>query len=292
MNIHKTVVVLLALLLAAMAMVPMVSAENSYTQSTEPNNQVTPATGITLQPNDTIVHSIDSQKYDTPITREKFISNNKEYIEFLAAQSDREAAMKTMNEKYTSLITAYEKQKSAQKDLKAPATITILQIWGADIFIWPWESQIQSTSDPNANPITFVSIGKSQYSLLTYLLDNGWVNALGDSEGGLSGSSLNSISWHTVSTYYQVENGNPLAYRYHVLIHPGLYESNYQKWWSYGECHYEYWNGNDHIILSDGFDSGESELYSTLSGAMTAYSTNFSNAMSGYFSGDGHVYYI
>ena len=292
MQLRKLSIVLLALLLVAMAMIPMVSAENSYTQSKEPNNPIIPTTGIALRANDTIAHSIDSQKYDIPITREEFMSNNKEYIDFLAEKNGRKSAIKTMDEKYTTLITAYEKQKNAQKDLKASATTTILQIWGANIFIWPWESQIQSTSDPNTNPVTFVSIGKSQYSLLTYLLNHGWVNALGDSEGGLSGSSLSSISWHTVSTYYQVEKGNPLTYRYHVIIHPGMYESNYQKWWSYGECHYEYWNGNDHIILSNGFDSGESQLYSTLSGAMTAYSTYFSNAMSGYFNGNGHVYYI
>jgi hypothetical protein len=292
MELRKISIALLALLLAAMAIVPMVSADTAGSQFTNTENQTMVVSGLKLPSGSTISYVIDATKYDTPLTREEFLSNNKEYIDFIAKQNGREAAVKTENEKYNQLITAYDKKKNDQKDLKATLSTIILQIWGADIFIWPWESQIKSTSDPNANPMTYVVIGNSQYGLKSYLLTHGWHQAVGESEWGLAGSSVPSLTWNQINSLYQVEKGDPLNYRYHALMHVGQYSSSYQRWWTFGECHYEHWNGHSHIILSNGFNTGESQLYSTLAGGYSAYSTYLSNPLSGYFNGQGHIFYI
>jgi hypothetical protein len=293
MELRKISVFLLALLLAAMAVVPIVSAaDETDLQLIKPEIQTIDESGSKLPGGSIIPHIINAEKYDNPLTKEEFLANNKEYTNFLASQIGYDAAIKKQNGKYEKLITDYEKVKKEQTDLKATVSTTILEIWNADIYIWPWESQIKSTSDPNANPMTYVVIGNSYFGLKSYLLNNGWHQALGDSEWGLSGSSLSLLNWNEINSMYQVEKGNPLTYRYHALIHVGSYSSDYKKYWTYGECHYDYWNGNDHIILANGFDTGESQLYSTLAGSYSAYSTYFSNPISGYFNGNGHIFYI
>jgi len=296
MKTRKIGVVLLAFLLAAMTMVPMVSAENSLVnsdvQSIYLKNQTITISGITLPDANSTSHSFDYAKFSTPLTREEFMSYNKEYLDFLSQKIGRDAAIKMQNDEYTKLITAYNKQKTAQNNLIEAVTPTIRQIWGADIFLWPWESQIKSTTDPNANPMTFVVIGNSQYTLKNYLLSHGWNNALGYTEWGLSGSSLASVSWHYVTSYNQVEKGDYFGTRNHALIHPGTYSTSYGKWWSYGECHTEIWNGFGHNILTNGFDSGENEISLTLSGAYSRYSNYMNNAVLNLFNGAGHIFYI
>ena len=73
----KTGVVLLALLLAGMAMVPIVSAANASATpdvlSDSLDNKTTTYHGDTLQAVKWVNHQIDASKVNKPLTREEFL---------------------------------------------------------------------------------------------------------------------------------------------------------------------------------------------------------------------------
>lgn len=279
---------MLALLLAAMAVAPVVSADGAA-------KNLTAALPVVTKIADTRSVSADLTKFSRNLTREEFMSNNKEYIDFLAQKIGHDAAVKMENDEYTRLITANDNKRSAIGPLAVPSTIQ--QVWGVDIYLWPYESQIQSTTDPNANPMTFVAIGSTKSQLKTYLLNHNWGSAIGEAEYGLSGPSPNSLSWDYVGNYDSVQRGNPIGYRFHLLVHSGSYSQSYGRYWSYGECHYEYYDDFlHHSILTGGFDSGETQVLTTLGssygGSYSAYTNYLNNAMSPWWSGAGHVFYL
>lgn len=285
----KIGVMLLAFLLAAIIMVPMVNADNSL------NNQTITIPKFTQSLNSTSV-SFDYARFSRNLTREEFISNNKEYIDFLAQKIGRDAAIKMENDDYTKLITMDTAKKNALHSL-ATVSPTIQQVWGADIYLWPYESQIQSITDPNANPMTFVVIGNTKSQLKNYLWNHNWGSAPGEAEYGLAGSSTSSLSWDYVGNEDGLQRGNPLTYRFHLLVHSGGYSQIIGKYWAYGECHYEYSDSpGHHTILNGGFDSGETQVLTTLSssygGSYTTYTNSLNNAMSPWWSGSGHIFYI
>jgi hypothetical protein len=289
MKLQRLNLVLLALLLAAMAMVTVVSAADSV------KNQTVTISGIPPEFK-TSSHAIDYSKADRNLTREEFLSNNKEYIDYLARQIGRDAAIKIENDEYTRLITGDIKNKNALKMLAAVSP-TAKQIWQADIFLWPYESKIKSLTDPDPSPMTFVVIGMSKYDLKDYLLNHNWGAAPGDAEYGYRGPSLSSMTWDFVGTTDSVQRGNPLTYRHHALVHLGGYSSSIGKYWSYGECHYEYSTSpGHHTIFTGGYDSGETQIHTTLSssygGIFSTYSNSLDNRMDPYWSGSGHIFYI
>jgi hypothetical protein len=287
MELRKSIVILLALLLAAMVFAPIASAGNPEEDSVMMISGGKPVINSTS-------YGFDYLKYSKNITREEFMSNNKNYIDFLAGQVGYDTALKIENDEYTRLIIADAARKSELKSFSAAVSPTIQQVWSADIYLWPYQSQIKSPTDPNAVPITFVMVGKTKNQLQAFMLSHSWSAAVGESEYGLRGSSSSSLTWDYLSNIDQLQRGNPLTYRHHLLIQNGGYSSVIGKDWSYGECHYEYYDSpGHHSILTGGFDSGETQVLTTLTGGgVTAYSNSLNNVMSPWWSGSGHVFYI
>ncbi len=288
MKLRKLSVVLLALLLAAMAMVPMVSAaDDSKIQINPLEKKTLTIDGITLP----VVYSksipYDSSKTDNVFTKEKFLADNQEYIDYLAEKYGKETALKLADEEYTRRVATMKiGVKSVSSD--------IVNLWGYDIYLWPYESKEEDQTIDEVNPITFVVFGNTKTELKSYLTSHGWSTGYGWSDYGLRGTELNSLDWENTG-YVGVEKALPNDYRYHCTLHSGLSSTILNDNWCFGECHYEklVWDGiyPAHSIETNGFTLGENQIYQTLSASdYTAYWNSMNNAMSGYFNGMGHVF--
>jgi len=102
MNTRKNVVILLALLFAAVAIMPMLSAtgdsESDDIMSDSLVNQTTTLKGEKLPAIQWVNHQIDGSKVNKPLTREEFLSVNREYIDYLEKTFGKESADKYVND--------------------------------------------------------------------------------------------------------------------------------------------------------------------------------------------------
>jgi len=105
MNNRKNVVILLALLLAAVAIMPMFRATGDSESDDKPDdimsdslvNQATTINGETIPEIQWVNHQIDGSKVNKSLTREEFLSVNREYIEYLEKTVGKESADKYVN---------------------------------------------------------------------------------------------------------------------------------------------------------------------------------------------------
>ena len=168
----KIGVMLLALLLAGMAMVPMASAvDTSDTQDVLSNslaNETTTYHGDTLKVVKWVDHPINASNVNESLTREEFISTNKEYINWLAKNAGQEAAEKVINEYYS------ENMSSNVGIMAAPDPTNIKQILNKDVYLWAYESKMRDLYDTNADPISFVVLGNTNDEFANFLTSNGW----------------------------------------------------------------------------------------------------------------------
>jgi len=106
MNNRKTVVILLALLLAAVVIVPMLSATGDSESGDKSDdimsdslvNQTSTIHGETIPAIQWVNHQIDGSKVNKPLTREEFLSVNREYIDFLEKTVGKESADQYVND--------------------------------------------------------------------------------------------------------------------------------------------------------------------------------------------------
>jgi hypothetical protein len=301
MNLRKTGLIFLSLFLAAVAMVSVVSAGENFASSTNiltplesgdfqsviNTNETKTISGLTLNTVKTSSFLVDSGKFDDPLTREEFIRNNQESIDKIAQVYGKEAAEKMVGDEFDRLINNLKKSDGSSLDYVSP---TIFQIWGYDIFLWPYHSKIRSTSDQGASPVNFIVLNKDRYELENIMTSHGWHYGVGLDEWGLRGQSLNSLSWISVGPINQMEMGSYFGTRDHCLITHGTYSQSLQDYWCYGECHYEYWSGSTHYLFPNGYNQGRSHMYSTLSGVFSAYWIALGNYQSGLADGYGLIY--
>jgi len=301
MKAMKFCAVLLALLLAGMAMVPIAGAlegshsviefqtqiENFDFQSAINTNETKTITGLTLDTVKTSAFSIDPNEYDNPLSREEFIKNNQESIDLISQIYGKEAAEKMINDEFDRLVNGLKKYDEVLPKYVSP---TIFQIWGYDIFLWPYHSKIRSTNDQDATPVNFIVLYKDRYQLEDFMISHGWHHGVGLDEWGLRGPFLDTLSWISVGPINHMEKGSYFGIRDHCLITHGTYSQSLQNYWCYGECHYEYWSGSTHYLFTNGFDLGRSHMYDTLSSAFSAYWISLGNYKEGLADGWGLVY--
>jgi hypothetical protein len=288
MNLRKMSVILLAFLLAGMAMVPMVSATE---QSPALANTSMTISGLQLQVVDSKVSQGISESNSIPLTRAQFIKTNQRYIDLLAKKFGNETALKIADNEY-SRISA--QKSSVQTVSPSVVSSTPLQIGGYNIYLWPYNSESASQTDPAVGPITFVFYHNA-LDLMTYLSGHGWtVTFVGWDEWGYHGSSSSSLHWSDsnlgTGIWGQLQQGSEFGDRYHTIITAGDYSSSLGSYWSYGNCHHEYYSNGQHIVYANGWNQGRSQLYSTLSGGYSAYWVSLYNSMSGYWDGWGQIF--
>jgi hypothetical protein len=294
MRLRKLSVVLLALLLAAMAMVPMVSAEKSpeagIAQGTGTLKTMS-LSGVTLKVADSKLTEALGNISKTELTKEQFIASNQRYIDALAEKFGKDRANKMADEEYARIIGKTTGMKTASVSY---VSSNVLQISGYDIYLWPYHSESQSLTDPATTPITFVFYHDA-ITLMSYLSSHSWgVTYVGWNEWGEHGSSSSSLHWTDsnlgTGLWGQLQQGSEFGDRYHVIITAGDYSSSLGRYWAYGNCHHEYYSNGQHLVYSNGWNEGRSTLYSTLSGGYSAYWVALYNSVTGYWDGWGQIF--
>ncbi|WAC04834.1 MAG: hypothetical protein OS112_10325 [Methanoregula sp.] len=116
--------VLLALLLAAMVVIPTAAAENGTNiNGFEPvrnENGTVTIDGITLPVVESRAYPINTSEFDAPLTREQFIAGNQRYIAFLTEQLGKEQAETMVNDEFDRITNA-----SKMRADTAPATVPL-----------------------------------------------------------------------------------------------------------------------------------------------------------------------
>ena len=287
MKTQKLGIVLLALLLAGMAMVPIVSAvsvsETSDVMSDSLANETKTINGETLPVIQWVTHEIDASEYSKPLTREEFLAVNKEYIDYISKTAGKEAAEKYVNDFYT--------QKSAtSRSVKAADPTNVKQIMGKDVWLWAYESPDKDLYDPDPAPITWVVIGNTVSQFKSFLESKGWAETwYAGSEFGLNGPNSALLNWGPEATDMEIFPTPDHSYRYHCTLHEGGYSAGYNAQWCFGECHKEI--GLFHTLDVNAYTKGETYLYNTIGSSYSKYSSNLGNS-NGYFDGNGHVYKV
>lgn len=288
MKSRKIGVILLALLLAGMAMVPIGSAAStSLTKDVLSNsldNQTITYHGDTLKAIKWVTHPIDASKAKKSYSKEEFLSVNKEYIDYLTKTVGKEAADKMVNDIDTQKATANIGV------MGAPDPTNIKQILNKDVWIWAYETKSfpsHDLNDPDAGPISYVVLGNTNDEFASFLTGKGWSRTvLAFLEFGYRGSSLSSLNWDSGAINMEKPAGND---RYHCTLHAGGYSSVLGDDWSYGECHYDV--GPTHTMYPGSVTQGEANLYNTVGSSYNKYSSNLGNS-DAFFDGNGHVYKV
>jgi hypothetical protein len=288
MNLRKIGVVMLALLLAAMAMVPMVSAEvNSV------SNQLDNTTALDEQMN-AVESKVMGPEYsvrDQPLSRLEFEKSNAEYIKFLQKNFNQSVVNQMVDNEY----------KKSQKGMNAISTAQtlsvppVIQIGGRDIYLWPY-----TNSAPNGNSFTgttnLIFYGMTNSQVANYFKNNGYFkyhDALGWTEYGYHGQSLSAMQWTSSpsNSPYQLEDGSYFGNRYHLVLTSGHYSLSLGKNWCYGQTHYEYWStiNPGHWLYPNSFDVAKNHLV-TSNPSLPKTLTNLYNYWSGLHNGYGYIF--
>jgi len=283
MELRKISIALLALLLAAMVMVPLVSAactsKTCDVMSDSLINQTTTIKGEKLPAIQWVNHQIDGSKVNKPLTKEEFLSVNKEYVDYLEKTVGKESAEKYVNEQFS------QRMADNKAILGAPDPTNIKQILNKDVFVWAYESKWRDLYDSDASPIGFVVLGQTADEFAGQLQTMGYSRGIDAFiQFGYRGSSLSNLNWNSGAINMMKPAG---IYRYHCTVHSGLWSSVLQDDWSYGECHKETQDG--HYLISNAYTIGEDNLYYNIGSGYNKYTSDFGNAGS-YFDGTGHVY--
>ncbi|MFA5331472.1 MAG: hypothetical protein WC342_03755 [Methanoregula sp.] len=283
----KVGVMLLAFLLAAMAIVPMVSAENVSETPDEMSdslaNETKTINGETLPVIQWVTHEIDGSKYNKPLTREEFLEVNKEYIEYINKTAGKEAAEKYVNDYYT-------KKTATTRSVMVTDPTNIQQIMDKDVWLWAYESPHRDLNEDDPAPITWVVIGNTVSQFKSFLESKGWAETwYAGVEYGFNGQNEQLLDWGPEATDMEIFPTPDRSYRYHCTLHEGGYSAGYNAQWSFGECHKEI--GPFHNLDVNAFTKGETYLYNTIGSSYNKYSSNLDNS-NGYFDGNGHVYKV
>ncbi|MDK2890685.1 MAG: hypothetical protein PWR21_1317 [Methanoculleus sp.] len=278
--------VLLTVLLVSVVM-PAVSAQSleieSGSECDMEDEKLVKIANISLPIMGSKTYSVDSAKYDRPMTKEEFQETNAGYIKFLREQFGDDKAQQIIDDAYAAATT---------KAMRSDATIVRVGLY--DMYLWPHLNTVPNTSKDAG--INAIFLGKTVDEMASIIKGNGWGSALGLTEWGLHGLNLNNMVWTNSPGSnplgnHQLEDGSALGDRYHLVMIDGHYSSSIGDDWCYGNCHYEYWSWDDwdHFLYPDSSNVGRDHLYNALSDDASASWIYLENP-SGIFNGWGYLF--
>ena len=263
MDLQKICIALLALLLAAMVIVPLVSADDSmgdYQRSLQQDEKINESTQR-MGPEFSVKN--------VEMTKEEFLKANAELITFLLKTNDKATVDKMMDDEYH---RAYGKKVSTASVITPKAINDIVQVGGYDIFIWPY-SNTGMTRNAYSGSVNLIFYGMSKSQVASYVKSSTspvYSDAIGFTEYGYRGASSGSMSWTTTSSYDQLQYGDYYTTRYHLILFDGGYSSSLGKNWCYGQTHYEWWSWAyppGHYMGGNAFNAARTFFYQAMNGA-------------------------
>jgi len=278
----KTGVVLLALLLAGMAIAPIVCAEEISAVTLNANATVTKYGGI-----------IESKAMGSDFPVKNGYLTRKEFADLNAAYFDLVRQRSGLNQSALDKIIDQEYNKGS-KSLAPMTSSTVIQIENKDIYMWPWSNTLPVTSSSSGS-VNLIFYGKTHGQMDTYMRNNAlnlFHTGIGLGEFGYRGSSAGSMGWTITGAAAQLEYGSYYTSRYHLVLLDGLYSSVMNKDWTYGNCHHEYWSdsGHTHYLYAHGEDQGRAFVDSSIPSSITRNYLNLNNYDSGWADGYGLRY--
>ena len=284
----KLGVILLALLLAAMAMVPMVSAEENSECL-----QLEKTTAIKVDGNIVATKLMDPEfsVKNVNISREEFVNSNAGYIAFLKKKFD-------LNQSTIDKIIDREYNKNNKPRSTASVSTSVssalVQIGGNNIYIWPY-TNTGTAQYSSSGSINLIFYGMTKSEVTSYMKNSAtykYHQGTGWTEYGYRGSSTSSMSWTKNVYYNQLEYGSYLGSRYHLILLDGGYSSTLGKYWSYGQTHYEYWSETayTHYLYSNAFNTARSFICSAISSSKSRSLMYLYNYNAGIADGYGYVF--
>jgi hypothetical protein len=290
MTLWKSIVVLLALLLAAMAVMPVTSATESSpaitTENTSAANGQTSIVASRVTGSEFKIKNVD-------MSEEDFRKANAELIEFLSKSFNKTVVDKMIDNEYDKTYGKFSKTASFAKGIN-----DIVQIGGYNIYLWPYSNTATSTGSYSGSiNLFFYGMTKSQVtSYMKNTASTTYSDALGFTEYGYRGSSSGSLSWTTTSSYDQLQNGDYYTTRYHLVLFEGGYSSSLGKNWCYGQTHYEYWSwlnpGPGHYLGGNAFDMARTFFNQAMNGAKPWSNMYIYSDDPGYADGYAYTYWM
>jgi hypothetical protein len=282
MNYMKSGVILLALLLAGLAMVPLVSAAE-ISAVTLNDNTTTTKYGEIIESK---AMGSDFAIKNGYITRKEFADLNADYFNLVRQKSGLKQSEidKLIDREYA----------KGSNNLSPLTTSSVIQIENKDIYMWPWSNTLPDTSSSSGS-VNLIFYGKTHGQMDTYMRNNAlnlFQTGIGLGEFGYRGSSSGSMGWTFTGAAAQLEYGSYYASRYHLVLLDGLYSATLNKDWTYGNCHHEYWSdsGYTHYLYANGEDQGRAFVDSSITSSITRNYLNLNNYDSGWADGYGLRY--
>jgi hypothetical protein len=121
------------------------------------------------------------------------------------------------------------------------------------ITFWAYTNDVESFVDPK-DPINLVFYNTGgawnvQYDMM-YRLTNKWSGAVGWDHYTYIDNTANGGTAYWQRNNYQLQYGSYWSTRHHIRIFNGGYDPHWADDWSIASVHYEYWNGQTHIVTS------------------------------------------
>ena len=210
-----------------------------------------------------------------------FCLENSKYYKYLSEKFGKAEAEKFFSDEYKKISSELEKNR----DAKVSTQITHLT---SNIYFWPYGNRDTLTS-PNSGPVNVIFLNTDRTQITSDLKNTGdWVGALGFTEYGLCGPSTSQLVWRDSHgggiIGDQLEAGNPLFLRYHLVLFDGFTDP-VEGDWSYGNCHIdEFRLPLSHVVPEDGCNDGRHYIQSFTSQNLNVaddYYVNLQNRESG-----------
>lgn len=279
---------LLALLLAAMIMVPMVSAQVNSVSNPLDNTTALNEKMNTVESN---VMGLEYSVKDQVISRQEFEKANAEYIKFLEKNFNQTVVDEMVDNEYKKS----QKEMSSSSTAQTTSVPPVIQIGGYDIYLWPYTNSA-SNGNSFTGTINLIFYGMTNSQVANYFKNNGYAkyhDAEGWTEYGYHGESLSAMQWTSSPSLspYQLEDGSYFGDRYHLILISGDYSLSLGKNWCYGQTHYEYWSTTalTHYIYPNGFDTAKAHL-ATVNPSLPKSLVSLNNYWSGMSSGTGYIF--
>ena len=287
----KISVVLLALLLAAMAIVPCVSAgEQKSSALPIDNNSVNSARMSDISSK--FVGYISPEK-NVDMSKEEFRKVNADNINFLKKSFSESEVDQMVDAAYIKAIAQDTKTAST---VSSKALNTIVQVGGYDIVLWPYTNTAQNVNEYSGS-INLIFFGMTKSQVTNYMKNSAatkYTGGTGWQEFGIRGPSVNTMYWTSTAMMDQLQYGDYYGIRYHLILLEGDYSSSLGKNWCYGQTHKEYWStinpGPGHFIYGNGFDQARSFFNQAMNGAKPWSSIDLNGDYPGYADGYAYTY--
>lgn len=292
MLLRKPNVILLALLVAAMTVIPVISAMESspviIAENISAANGQASIAASRLTGSEFKIKNVDMSKED-------FRKANAELIEFLSKSFDRTVVDKMIDNEYDKTYGEFSKKTTR---LSTKGINDIVQVGGYNIYLWPYTNTATSTGSYSGS-INLFFYGMTKSQVTNYMKNSAsttYSDALGFTEYGYRGSSSGSLSWTTTSSYDQLQNGDYYTTRYHLVLIDGGYSSSLGKNWCYGQTHYEYWSwlnpGPGHFMNGNAFNTARTFFNQAMNGAKPWSNMYIYSDDPGYADGYAYTYWM